>query len=80
MMEPDVIIKCGNKQCSKCNCFTQVLGILGIIFAFVLGVVIESAFDIVASMTIAYFAAILTGVIIAIVLITIFMVCICKRL
>ena len=79
-MEPDVIIKCGGKQCGKCNCFTQILGILGIIFAFILGVVIESTYGIVASMTIAYFTALLTGVIIAIVLIALFMLCICRRI
>lgn len=74
-MEPDIVINCGKKNNCKGNCIKIIIAILTILFAFVLGVIIENVFGIVAMLTLAYFVAILTGLIIAILAILIYIIC-----
>lgn len=78
-MEPDVIINCGRKCNDKCGCIKTIIAILVILFAFVLGVIIQSVFGIVAALTLAYFIAIITGLAIAIILLVIYAICKCRR-
>lgn len=78
-MEPDIIINCNKKCNNKCNCFKIIIALLAIILAFAIGVVVQSLFGIVATLTLAYFIAIITGLIIALISIAIFAKCICNR-
>ncbi len=78
-MEPDVIINCGRKCNDKCSCIRIIIAILVVLLAFVLGVIIQSAFNIVAALTLAYFIAILTGLAIAVILLAIYVACKCRR-
>ena len=79
-MEPDIIINCNKKSNNKCNCFKIVIAILSVILAFALGIVLESAINLVSILSLAYFIAVITILIIAIISIIIIAKCICRRI
>ena len=78
-MEPDIIINCNKKCNNKCNCFKIIIAILSVILAFALGIVLESAVNLVSALSLAYFIEVITILIIEILSIIIFAKCICKR-
>ena len=77
-MEPQVTICCNGKN-QKCCCLYKIIYVLIGLFAFVLGIIIGSLTDIVATIGAVYFYAIITVLIILVVLAFIYIFCNCRR-
>lgn len=78
-MEPDIIINCSKTCDTKNNCYKVIVAILSVILAFAIGIVLQSIIDIAEILSIAYFIAIITILIIAIISILIYAKCTHKK-
>lgn len=78
-IEPDIIINCSKPCNNKTNCTKTIVAILSVILAFAIGIVIQSVVDVASILSLVYFIAIITILIIDIIAILVYEKCTCRK-